>query len=123
MALEDKDKQLTAKEVIELQKNYMKKLMTNKVMLAGEVMSIKATDPKMKTNKDTGEPILDQLGNPTFWEAKYYLTLAFKGGESNVEIKKDWYDYLKVGDFILLEGSKQNKWGELVDVFHSYELL
>ena len=122
--IKDYNAPLTAMDVEAQMRSYMERYTTNKISLAGVVRSLEETTPKQRVDKKTNLPVLDNEGNPIFYDAQYYATVAFEGGEVKTEIKADWYNNLTVGRRILLEGCKGlNKFKQLDDIFHSYTIL
>lgn len=122
--IKDYAKPLTAEDVQREMRLYMDRLTLNKVSLAGKVISLEKTEPKQRVDKKTNLPVLDGEGNPQFYDAYHYATIAFEGGEVKIEIKPDWYNNLTIDSRISLEGRKGlNKFKQLDDIFHSYTLI
>lgn len=116
-------KPLTIADVQEQTRLYMEKITRNKIELAGVIRDKRVSQPKQKFDKQTGEPILNADGTPQFWDSYYYVTLAFEGGETSVAVEEKWFDNLFIGQRVLFEGHKGNRFGNVVDVFHNYILL
>lgn len=101
----------------------------NSVRIAGKVLSVSAPEPKQKMllNKDSNKwdiPAFDSDGNAIMKPQQYYITLAFEGGNMDIEIQKDWYDSINVGSRVLLDGSRLvDNYGNLKDKFFRYTLL
>lgn len=114
---------LTAQDIQEQMRLYMERLTTNSVRVAGVIRALNVSKPKQKFDKQTNEPLLDEGGNPIFWDSYYYATIAFEGGELDVQILVDWYDNLKLGSRVLFEGVKGIKFGKVHDIFHTYTVL
>lgn len=121
--LKDFSKPLTAQDVEEQMRIYMERLTTNTVRIAGVVRALNVSTPKQKFDKQTKEPVLNELGEPTFWDSYYYATIAFEGGELDIQIKDDWFHNLVLGNRVLFEGVKGLKFAKVQDIFHSYTVL
>ena len=98
---------------------FMKTYNANEVKLAGTVRSTYVSDPKQKFDKKTNEPILDENGMPTYWEPYRSVTIAFEGGELQVNVQKDMFETMIVGQRYLFEGVKGLNFGKVEDVFHT----
>ncbi|MDD5400744.1 MAG: hypothetical protein PHQ93_06135 [Sulfurimonas sp.] len=121
-------KPLTIADVQEQTRIYMERMTTNKVLLAGSVRGKRATEPKLKykrgaDGKYTDEVVVDENGVPQYWGSKYYVVLAFEGGEIDLLVDEKWYDALNIGNRVLFEGAKGTKFGNVQDIYHSYIIL
>ncbi|MDD3506639.1 MAG: hypothetical protein PHX65_08865 [Sulfurimonas sp.] len=116
-------KPLTIEDVQEQTRIYMERISTNKVAIAGVVRDKRVSEPKMKIDKKTNEPILNEDGSPAYWSPYYSVTIAFEGGEMPLNVKSDWFESLEVGDRVLFEGCKGLSFGRIDDVFHKYTIL
>jgi hypothetical protein len=122
--LEDHDgKVMTPEMVYEMQRQYMKKISTNEVRLAGIVRSKEETAGKPKVDRKTNEPVLDDNGQQEYWDGFKSVTIAFEGGETRIDVHSDWFDQIVIGERVLFEGSKGLKWGKVNDVYHSMTVL
>ncbi|MDT8339113.1 MAG: hypothetical protein RQ763_07930 [Sulfurimonas sp.] len=120
-------KPLTIADVQEQTRIYLERISTNKISIAGIVREKRKTDPKMKMKrvdgKYTDEPVLDENGQAQFWEPKYYLNIAFEGGELDLPIEASWYNSLDVGNRALFDGHKGVKFGNVQDIYTHYTVL
>lgn len=81
------------------------KLNISAFQYGGTILNIDTFEPKPKTDKTTGAPILNSEGQPTFWDASYYVEIAHLGSSRKfvvpLELGKDLQkglDYLFEGD-------------------------
>lgn len=121
-------KPLTISDIQEQTRIYMERMTTNKVLLAGAVRGRRVTEPKLKYKRGldgryTDEMVLDENGFAQYWASKYYVSLAFEGGEIDLLVERDWYDNLNIGSRVLFEGAKGTKFGNVQDIYHSYTIL
>ena len=119
---------LTIEDVQREQMALMRKLTANEVRLAGTIRGLRVSEGKQRFKKDdkgnyTDEPVLDDQGNVQFWANKYYVTLAFEGGELDILVSEDSYNNLQMGNRVLFEGSKGTRFGQVQDIFHSHTVL
>lgn len=71
---------------------YMRKMRTNKVELGAELIDIRVQEGNVKTDKTTGQPILNQLtGEPEKWKTKYIATFAFMGDSIEIDLSNEQY--------------------------------
>lgn len=126
----DKDfdaKPLTIADVQEQTRIYLERISTNKILIAGIVRDKRKTEPKIKMKrvdgKYTDEPILDDDGQVQYWDPKYYITIAFEGGELDLLVELSWYSSLNVGNRALFEGHKGVKYGNVQDIYTNYTVL
>ncbi|MDD2358678.1 MAG: hypothetical protein PHX13_12280 [Thiovulaceae bacterium] len=96
---------------------------TNSVRVAGIVRALNVSNPKQRFDKQTKEPILDEAGQPMFWAPYYYATIAFQGGELDINLKEDMFNELVLGKRYLFEGCKGLSFGKVQDQFHSVTVL
>ena len=116
-------KPLTVADIQEQTRIYMDRLNTNKVSIAGTIISKRVSDLKPKIDKKTVEHITNEDGSPAFWSPYYSVTIAFKGGETSINVLEAWYPLLEFGQDVLFEGRKGLSFGNISDVFHSYTIL
>jgi len=126
----DKDfdaKPLTIADVQEQTRIYLERISTNKILIAGIVRDKRKTEPKIKMKrvdgKYTDEPIFDEDGQFQYWDPKYYITIAFEGGELDLLVELSWYSSLNVGNRALFEGHKGVKYGNVQDIYTNYTVL
>lgn len=83
-------------------REYMKLTQTNKVELAGTVVSnyVSEAKPRMKD----GVQMVDSQNNPLFYEPRMSCKVAFVGGEIEIPLSKDQYDKVKIGEMYLFVG-------------------
>jgi hypothetical protein len=96
---------------------------TNSVRVAGIVRSLNVSNPRQRFDKQTKEPILDESGQPMFWSPYYYATIAFEGGELDINLKEDMFNELVLGKRYLFDGCKGLNFGKVQDQFHSVTVL
>jgi len=104
---------------------YMQQYNMNEVKIAGDVRSVYVGEPKAKMKKETvnGElvktPVLNEDGSPQYYDPFYSATVAFNGGEMNINIDKTMYEKITIGKRYLFEGVKGLNFGTVQDRFHS----
>ena len=131
MANEVKDygkKPLTMEEMEAYFKQQRDLESTNIVKLAGKVLSMRETAPRQKMKADEhGKftiPLFDDEGEPLMWDSKYFITLAFEGGQIEINIPKNWAKEISLNNRILVEGNKlADKSGVVKDNFHRFVIL
>lgn len=116
-------KPLTIADVQEQTRIYIERICTNKVSLAGVVRGKNISEPKPKIDKKSGEHILGDDGSPAYWSPYHYVTIAFEGGELDVQVEAEWHMSLQMGNRVLFDGCKGLKFGKVADVFHTYTIL
>lgn len=107
---------------------YFERCTRNKVELAGVVRGSYKTEPKPRFKRDengknTTEQDTDEFGELKFWDSRYYIKLAFEGGDTDISVTKDNYEKLVIGQRVLFEGVKAVKFGTLQDVFSTVTIL
>ena len=104
---------------------YMQKWNLNEVKIAGDVRSVYVGEPKAKMKKETvhGElvktPVLDEDGSPQYYDPFYSATVAFNGGEMNINLDKNMFEKITIGKRYLFEGVKGLNFGTVQDRFYS----
>lgn len=116
-------KPLTIADVQEQTRIYLERISTNRVSLAGVVRGKNISEPKPKIDKRSGDFILNDDGSQAYWSPYHYVSIAFEGGELDVQVEAEWYASLQVGNRVLFDGCKGIKFGKVADVFHSYTVL
>lgn len=130
MAKEDKDNQA---EVIE---NYdepagspndmvifMKKYNRNEIRLAGTVTLLEVSTPSQKFDKKTNQPILDDNGNPTYWEPFFTASISFEGGMTRINLSQKLFEPLQQSERYLFIGSMGQAFGKVQPVFHDVQAV
>ena len=125
-------KTLTVEEMRAEQREYTKKLNTNRFELSAEVIEISATTPKPICDRETKQPLIDEAtGEMRFYPPVFTMIVAFNGGQMEKRISEQWYNdfkdvigqgnrYIFTGRF----GIVKNFGKETVEpVFQNYTLL
>ena len=77
----------------------------------------------MKKETINGEvvktPVLNEDGSPQYYDPFYSATVAFNGGEMNINIDKSMYEKITIGKRYLFEGVKGLNFGTVQDRFHT----
>lgn len=67
----------------------------------GTIVQLDLSSPQPKVDKHTKEPILNEHGQQTFWDAIYFVTLAQLGSEKKYMISLDLgKDLVLGGDYV-----------------------
>ncbi|MFA6195643.1 MAG: hypothetical protein WC656_03250 [Sulfurimonas sp.] len=118
---------LTIADVQEQTRLYMEKTSRNVVEIAGLITGKRKTEPQPRMKKVDGKYTdiqeINEDGSPKFWDSRYYISLAFEGGEIDVSIIKEWDESLDIGTRILLSGRKGTKFGSIQDIYSKYTIL
>ena len=114
---------MTQEQYQEHMRKYMQRWNMNEVRLAGTVRSTFISEPKMKVDRKTNEPILGEDGQPTYWDSFRSVTVAFDGGEVSINLSKDIFETMVVGQRYLFEGVKGMSFGRVDDIYHSVTML
>jgi len=101
---------------------YMERYNTNSVQIAGTVREKREGSAKPKIDKKTNEHILLD-GVPQFWEPFLSVTVAFEGGEIDINLDRKMYEDAEVSSRYLFEGTKGLNYGRVQDKFHSMTKL
>ena len=125
-------KAFTVEEMRAEQREYTKKLNTNRFELSAEVIEISSTTPKPICDRETKQPIIDEAtGEMRFYPPVFTMVIAFKGGQKEVRINEQWYNdfkdvigqgnrYMFTGRF----GMVKNFGKETIDsIFQNYTLI
>lgn len=121
--VKDFSKQLTLEDVQEQARLYIEKTTTNEVKIAGVVRGKNKSEPKPKIDKKTNEQVINSDGSPAFWSPYYYVTLAFEGGEIDINVELDTFEALDMGVRVLFYGVKGLRFGKIDDIFYKFEIL
>ncbi len=127
--IKDFSKPLTLEDVQREFKRLQDLQSTNVVRVAGKIIDKRVSDGGQMFVRDakgnyTEEPVLDAEGNPRFWDAKHYITLAFEGGELVIPVKNDAYEELQLDMRVLFNGRKKStKNNGVIDSFDGYTVL
>jgi len=96
---------------------FMARYNTNMVSIAGTVRSKYQGEAKPKIDKTTNEHILvDDV--PQFWDPFRSVTIAFDGGEMDINLDKEKWESIVEGQRYLFEGVKGLNYGKVQDKFH-----
>ncbi len=103
---------MATKSEIELLKEEMRKRdllkQTNEVRLAGVVMEILPLPQTPKTDKK-GNPILDENGQPTFYDEMYWVTIGVIGSEEGVLLSAEQINQVELNHTYLFSGRLKNR--------------
>lgn len=97
---------------------FMARYNTNTVAIAGVVRSKFIGDSKPKIDKKTNDQIIVD-GTPQFWEPFRSVTIAFEGGEMDINLSEDMFDNVQEGERYIFQGNKGLSYGRVQDKFHN----
>lgn len=98
-------------QLAERQKEELRSL--NTFSYGGQLAECKLSTPREKTREiDDGKggkkrvPVLDDEGQPTFWDSQYYCTLIQLGGTEQFSISMELGKDLSIGSWYRFDGSR-----------------
>lgn len=83
-------------------REYIKLTQTNKVSLAGTVVSNYVSEPRPKM-KD-GLPVMDANNEPQFYAPRMSCKVAFTGGEVEIPLTSEQFAKVKLGEMYMFTG-------------------
>lgn len=119
--VEDKDfdkAPISVEDEHEKMRAFMARYNTNSVAIAGVVRSKFTSQAKPKIDKKTNEHITID-GTPQFWEPFRSVTIAFEGGEMDINLNEDMFDDVHEGERYIFQGNKGLNYGKVQDKFHN----
>lgn len=99
------DGSMTMEEFHRMMALYNEQVNANKVTLSAQISQREVINGKARTDKTTGAPILDALGDPTFYPNRYKITLIFKGGTLVQNVSETMYNELELNSTYMFKGS------------------
>ncbi len=103
--------------------NFMKLYNQNSIKLAGTVTQLEVSNPTPKIDKKTNAPILDDSGNPTFWEPFFTASISFEGGMTRINLTQKLFEGLQTNERYLFVGCMGQAFGKTAPVFHDIQSL
>ncbi|ATB68871.1 hypothetical protein SJPD1_1060 [Sulfurospirillum diekertiae] len=97
--------EMTMDKFHEMMALYNEQVNANKVTLSAQISQREVQNGKQRTDKTTGAPILDALGDPTFYPNRYKITLIFKGGTLVQNVSETMYNELELNSTYMFKGS------------------
>jgi len=103
------DQRMTYDEFMEMDRIRSERRRTNKSYYAGVVTKLNAMPPSPRKNKE-GAAVLDDNGQPTFWDAIYFATVASLGDELKVMLNaQQVQDIEEDGEYLFIGKLKDGK--------------
>lgn len=92
-------------ERIEAEQNRKKAMLNiSSFKYGGTVLTCELSQPQQKFDRTTKAPILDGSGQPTFWEAIYFVDVAHLGSSRKFVVPLDLGKDIEKGQDYLFEG-------------------
>lgn len=92
-------------ERIEAEQNRKKAMLNlSSFQYGGTVLSCELSQPQQRYDKKTNLPILDGTGQPTFWDAIYFVDVAHLGSSRKFVVPLDLGKDIEKGQDYLFEG-------------------
>lgn len=103
------------------------KAQSNSISLGVTVLSLEPKQGAEMKDKNTGEILVDNWGNPRRYKDKYFVTFSFNGGTMTQELKENLYNQLAINRKYFAMGTLApvSSFGETVisPVFTQFEAL
>ncbi len=119
--------QISMAEYRAMQREYEKVSMANEIKLSARIKSKEIIKGKEIIDKNTGVPVVDEMGEIRHYPDTFIISLAFEGGSLDYKCKEPMYEALEIGEKYLFKGylGYIKEFGKEVisPIFHSYELV
>lgn len=125
--MQPKVKDESMDDFLQKQREFDKLVNSNEVRLSAKIRNKEIIKGKEIINKQTGMPVVDELGEVRHYSDTYIVTLLFQGGSLDYRCNQEMYQALDLNSTYLFKGymGVVKEYGKDVvsPIFQSYQLV